>query len=53
MADNFVDAVKEMHAKLERMKAPVASQQQKPATPMSAVNLIKKFPQLVYPKTGK
>lgn len=53
MAQGFIEAVKEMHAKLERMGGPQAPAKPPPNNSADTVKMLKRFPQLTMPKTGK
>jgi hypothetical protein len=59
MSENFLQAVKDFHARLNSAAAPAAAPRPPVATQAptnataDAIKLIKRFPQLLMPRTGK
>lgn len=53
-ANNFIDAVKAMHVKINSIRVPVASPPVQPVnTTADVVKLIRRYPQLLLSRTGK
>jgi hypothetical protein len=56
MANNFIDAVKEMHLKMERAQtrpAPSAPSAPPANTIADTITLLKRYPRLLFPRTGR